>query len=81
MTEAIAMRLLRSTREQLHGKPIREVKPFEAAEKAGVNPYQREYDEAVEFLIDHGYIEPYPSPSHELYRITNKGLEDILGNP
>jgi hypothetical protein len=81
VTDEAAMRLLRATREQLHGKPTREIKPFEVAEKAGVNPYQREYDETVRYLIDYGYVEPYPNPSRELYRMTNKGLEEILGNP
>jgi hypothetical protein len=45
---------------------------------AGVSPYQREYDEAVEYLIDDGYMEPYPNPSRGLYRMTNKGLEEVL---
>jgi hypothetical protein len=78
--DEIAMRLLRATREQLHGQPTREVEPFEVAEKAGINPYRREYDEAVQYLIDNGYVEPYPNPSSGLYRMTNKGLEEILGN-
>ena len=76
-----AMRLLQATREQLHSKPTRQVIPFEVAEMAGVNPYQREYDEAVEYLVDHGYIESYPNSSYSLYRMTNKGLKEILGNP
>ena len=47
-----AMRLLHATREQLHRKPTRQVIPFKVAEKAGINPYQREYDEAVRYLLD-----------------------------
>jgi hypothetical protein len=80
----VAMRLLHATREQLHGKPTREVIPLEVAEIAGINPYQPEYDEAVRHLLDHGYLEPYKEPgstSQGLYRMTNKGLEEILGNP
>ena len=73
-----AMRLLQATREQLHSKPTRQVIPFEVAEMAGVNPYQREYDEAVDYLVDHGYIESYPNSSCWLYRVTNKGLEEVL---
>jgi hypothetical protein len=73
-----AMRLLQATREQLHSKPTRQVIPFEVAKMAGVNPYQREYDEAVEYLLDHGYIESYPNSSYWLYRMTNKGLEEVL---
>jgi hypothetical protein len=73
-----AMRLLQATREQLHSKPTRQVVPFEVAEMAGVNPYQREYDEAVQYLLDHGYIESYPNSSYWLYRMTNKGLEEVL---
>jgi hypothetical protein len=68
------------TREQLHGKPAREIKAFEVAERAGINPYQREYDEAVRYLFDNGYVEPCPHPSHGLYRMTNKGIEELLGN-
>ena len=81
VTDETAMRLLHATREQLHGKPTREIKPFEVAEKAGINPYQHEYDEAVRYLIDNGYVEPYPNPSHGLYRMTNKGIEALLSNP
>jgi hypothetical protein len=50
MTDEMAMRLLQETREQLHGKPTREVEPFEIAEKAGINPYSREYDTAIRYL-------------------------------
>jgi hypothetical protein len=84
MTDEIAMRLLHATREQLHGKPTREVVPFEVAEKAGISPYSREYDEALQYLLNHGYIETYPNvarTSQELFRITNKGLEEILSTP
>ena len=77
-TDETAMRLLHATREQLHSKPARQAIPFEVAEMAGVSPYQREYDEAVEYLIDDGYMEPYPNPSRGLYRMTNKGLEEVL---
>ena len=75
VTDEAAMRLLHATREQL------QVIPIKVAEKAGINPYQREYDEAVRYLIDRGYVEPYPNPSHGLYRMTNKGIEELLGNP
>jgi hypothetical protein len=84
MTDEMAMRLLQATREQLHGKPTREVEPFEIAEKAGINPYSREYERGVRYLLDHGYIEHYPNEAVSmlgLYRVTNKGLEEILGNP
>ncbi len=74
----VAMRLLHATREQLHSKPTRQVIPFGVAEKAGVSPYQREYDEAMRFLLDNGYIEQYPNSSYWLYRVTNKGLEEVL---
>jgi hypothetical protein len=47
VTDDTAMRLLHATREQLHGKPTREIKPFEVAQKAGINPYQHEYDGAT----------------------------------
>ena len=78
VTDGTAMRLLHATREQLHGKPTRQVIPFEVAEKAGINPYQREYDEAVRYLIDNDYLEPYPNPAYSLYGMTNKGLEEVL---
>ena len=80
VTDEIAMRLLHATREQLHGKPTREIKPFEVAELVGINPYQYEYEATMRYLIDNGYVEPYPNPSYGLYRMTNKGLEEILGN-
>jgi hypothetical protein len=84
MIDEMAMRLLQATREQLHGKPTRRVEPFQVAEKAGINPYSREYETAVRYLLDHGYIEHYPNEAVTalgLYRVTNKGLEEILSNP
>ncbi len=80
----MAMRLLQATREQLQDKPTREVEPFEIAEKAGINPLSREYDTAIQYLLDHGYIEHYPNEAVTalgLYRVTNKGLEEILSSP
>ncbi len=84
MTDEMAMRLLQATRDQLHDKPTREVEPFEIAQKAGINPYSREYERGVRYLLDHGYIEHYPNEAVSalgLYRVTNKGLEEILSNP
>ncbi len=80
MTDEMAL-LLHATRQQLHGKPACEVVLFEAAQKAGIHPYSSEYDTAVRYLLAHGYIEPYPNPSPGLYRVTNKGLEEILSGP
>jgi inorganic pyrophosphatase len=83
MMGEMAMRLLQATRQQLHDKPTREVQPFEIAQKAGINPYSREYDTAIRYLLDHGYIEHYPNEAVSalgVYRVTNKGLEEILGN-
>jgi hypothetical protein len=60
------------------------VEPFEIAQKAGLNPYSREYDTAIRYLLDYGYLEHYPNEAVTtlgLYRVTNKGLEEILGNP
>jgi inorganic pyrophosphatase len=84
MMGEMAMRLLQATRDQLHDKPTREVQPFEIAQKAGINPYSREYDTAIRYLLDHGYIEHYPNEAVSalgVYRVTNKGLEEILSNP
>lgn len=84
MTHELAMRLLHVTREQLHGKPTREIVPFDVAEKAGINPYHREYEETVRYLLANGYIEPHPNAAYAgvgLYRVTNKGLEEILSTP
>jgi hypothetical protein len=84
MTDEMAMRLLQATRELLHGKPTRELEPFKIAQKAGFSPYSREYDTAIRYLLDHGYIEHYPNEAVTalgLYRVTNKGLEEILSNP
>ncbi len=80
-TDEMAIRLLQATRNQLHGKRLREVQPVKVAEKAGIDPYRLEYVQAVEYLLDHGYIEPCPySSPHGLYRVTNKGLENILSS-
>jgi hypothetical protein len=82
--EAMAMRLLQATREQLHGKPTREVEPYKVAEKAGISPYSREYETVMRYLLDHGYIEHYQNEAVTvlgLHRVTRKGFEEILSNP
>ncbi len=79
-TDEMAIRLLQATRDQLHGNPLREVHTLKAAENAGIDPYRIEYAKAVEYLLDHGYVEPYPHYSPGLYRVTNKGLEEILSS-
>ena len=84
MTDEMAMRLLHATRVQLHGKPTREVEPFEIAKKAAINPYSREFETTMRYLLDHGYIEHYPNEAVTalgLYRVANRGLEEILSNP
>jgi hypothetical protein len=84
MMDEMAMRLLQATREQLHGNPTREVEPFKIAQKARVNPYSREYERGIRYLLDHGYLERYQKEAVTvlgLYRVTNKGLEEILSNP
>jgi predicted transcriptional regulator len=84
MMDEMAMRLLQATREQLHAKPTREVKPAEIAQKAGINHYSREYETALRYLLDHGYIQHYQKvdvTTLGLYRVTNKGLEEIISNP
>jgi hypothetical protein len=82
--EAVAMRLLQASREQLHGKPTREVEPSKVAQKADISPYSHEYETAMRYLLDHGYIEHYQNADVTvlgLYRVTNKGLEEIISNP
>jgi hypothetical protein len=76
MMGEIAMRLLQATREHLHDTPTREVKPAEIAQKAGINPYSREYDTALRYLLDYAYIEHYPNETVSalgLYRVTKQG--------
>ena len=60
MTHELAMRLLHATREQLHDKPTREIVPVDVAQYAGINPYQREYDETLSYLLNNGYIQRCP---------------------
>jgi hypothetical protein len=84
MADEMAMGRPQATREQLYAKPTREVEPFEIAQKAGINPFSREYETAIRYLLDHGYIEHYPNEAVTalgLYRVTIKGLEEILSNP
>lgn len=74
----MALRLLHATREQLHGNPTRAVRPIKAAKKAGIDPYRLEYVRALGYLLDHEYVEPHSACSSGLYRVTNKGLAEIL---
>ena len=84
MADEMAMRLLQATREQLHGKPTREVEPFEIAQKAAINPFSPEYDTAIRYLLDHGYIEHYPNEAVTalgLYKVTTKDWKRFLATP
>lgn len=81
MTHEMAMRLLHATRVQLHDKPTREIVPFDAAQKAGINPYQHEYDETVSYLLDNDYLRTHANATFArlgMYRMTNKGLEEVM---
>lgn len=73
--------LLHATREQLRHEPTRQVDPRKVAMLAGIDPYRMRYAEAVGYLLDHDYIEEYPDRPYGLYRVTNKGLEEILRHP
>lgn len=79
-TDEMAFRLLHATREQLHGNLTRAVRPVKVAEKAGIDPYRIEYVRALGYLLDHKYVEPYSACSSGLYRVTNKGLAEILSS-
>jgi hypothetical protein len=75
MMDEMAMWLLQAARDQLHDKPTREVEPFEIAQKAAINPYSREYDTAMRYLLDHAYIEHYPNEvvsALGLHRVTKR---------
>jgi hypothetical protein len=77
-TDEMAFRLLRATRDQLHGNPLREVHTLKAAEDVGVDPYRIEYVRILGYLLDHGYLESCPYYPPGLYKVTHKGIEEIL---
>ena len=79
-TDEMALRLLHATREQLHRNPARTVQPIKVAKKAGIDPYRIEYVRALGYLLDQGYMEPFSEYSPGLYRVTCKGLEEILSS-
>ena len=81
MTEETFVGLLHATREQLRDEPTREVEPRKVAELAGIDPYRMQYAQAVGYLMDNDYIEEYPNHPYGVYRVTNKGLEEILSHP
>ena len=81
MTEETFVGLLHAAREQLRDEPTRQVEPRKVAMLAGIVPFRMEYAEAVGYLLDHGYLEEYPNHPYGLYRVTNKGLEEILRHP
>lgn len=79
-TDEMALKLLHATREQLHHNPARTVQPTKVAEKAGIDPYRIAYVRALGYLLDHGYVEPFSEYSPSFYRVTCKGLEEILSS-
>jgi hypothetical protein len=84
MMDEMAMRLLQATREQLHDKPTREVEPFKIAQKAGINPYSREYERGIRYLLDHGYIERYQNEAGTalgLCRVLIRDWKRFLATP
>jgi hypothetical protein len=80
MKEENFVGLLHAASEQLRDEPTREVEPRKVAELAGIDLYRMQYAEAVGYPLDHGYIEGYPYHPYGLYRVTNKGLEEILSH-
>jgi hypothetical protein len=71
-------RLLRTFDELAGGSPTADVTASDAAQKAGFDPDSGEFDAALGYLVDVGYL---VRTGEEAFRITVEGINEVQRRP
>ena len=73
--------LLRAFDELAAGSPATDVTASAAAEKAGFDPDSREFEAALGYLVDVGYLVRTGDEAEEAFRITVEGIKEVQRRP
>ena len=70
--------LLRAFDELAAGSPTTDVTASDAAQGAGLDPDSREFEVALDYLVDVGYLVRI---GEEAFRITMEGINEVQRRP
>jgi hypothetical protein len=74
-------RLLRAFAELAGGSPTTDVTARAAAQEAGFDPGSREFETALGYLVDVGYLTRVGDEGEEEFRITVGGINEVQRRP
>ena len=74
-------RLLRAFDELAAGSPATDVAAGVAAQKAGFDHDSREFDAALGYLVDVGYLLRTGDEGEQAFRITVEGINEVQRRP
>ncbi len=77
--ETMGVRLLRAFDEEATGNTETVVLAAEAARRAGFDYGSEDYEAALRYLLDSGYLRPAAVVGGEGYSVTVAGVEDLAG--
>src|SRR5215210_6567079 len=73
--------LLRAFDELAAGSPATDVTASDAAQKAGLDPDTREFEAALGYLVDVGYLVRAEVEGDKAFRITIAGINEVQRRP
>jgi hypothetical protein len=73
--------LLRAFDELAAGSPATDVTASDAAQKAGLDPDTREFEAALGYLVDVGYLVRAEVEGDKAFRITVAGINEVQRRP
>ena len=73
--------LLRAFDELAAGSPATDVAASEAAHEAGFDPESREFEAALGYLVDVGYLARAGDEGEKAFRITVAGINEVQRRP
>ena len=74
-------RLLRAFDQLAGGSPTTDVTASDAAQEAGLDPGSREFEAALGYLVDVGYLARAGNKGGEAFRITVAGINEVQRRP
>jgi len=73
--------LLRAFDQLAAGSPTTDVTVSAAAQEAGFDPGSREFEAALDYLVDVGYLARAGNKGEEAFRITVAGINEVQRRP
>jgi hypothetical protein len=73
--------LLRAFDQLAGGSPTTDVTASTAAQEAGFDPGSREFEAALGYLVDVGYLAHAGDKGEEAFRITVAGINEVQRRP